>query len=108
MNLDSNKIVEAKYYSNLYLSATKLVDKHIEKPFIIASNCISLIAGITFHLLKNYQVNYSVQYFDNELILDNNFNYKFIIVNKNNLEKIANVALYFHYEGEEPGIICTK
>lgn len=107
MRLESDNVVRAEYYSNLFLAATKLLDSHINEPFIIASNCISLIAGLTFHLLKNYHYNYKVNYYSKNLIVNPQEEKQFIIVNQTDLEKLDNVTLYFYYEGQEPGILCV-
>lgn len=107
MRLESDDVVRAEYYNNLFLAATKLLDRHINEPFIIASNCISLIAGLTFHLLKNYHYNYRVNYYSKNLIVNSQEEKQFIIVNQADLEKLDNVTLYFYYEGQEPGILCV-
>lgn len=108
MKFDSDDVIKAKYYNNLFLSATKLLDKHIDEPFIIASNCVSLIAGLTFHLLKNYHYDYKVNYYSNNLVVKLEVATKqFIIVNQTDLAKLDNITLYFYYEGQEPGILCV-
>lgn len=108
MKITDDEVVKAQYYTNLLLSATKLVDKNIDKPFIIASNCISLVAGLTFHLLKNYHYDYKVSYYQDSLVVIPENTKQFIIVNPSELEKLNNVTLYFYYEGNEPGILCVK
>lgn len=107
MKITDDKVIKAKYYTNLLLSATKLFDRNIDKPLVIASNCISLIAGLTFHLLKNYHYDYKVNYYHDGLVIISEEAKQFIIVNQLDLEKISNITLYFYYEGQEQGILCV-
>lgn len=108
MKFTDTNVIKAKYYNNLFTIATKLVDDCVNKPFIIASNCISLIAGLTFHLLKNYQYNYNVVYYSNKLATNYLEDKQFIIVSQSNAINLNKVTLYFFYEGTEPGILCVN
>lgn len=108
--MDTSNIVKAKHYVNLYHMSIKLFKKILEsdskKIVKIASNCISLIAGLNFYLLQNYKFNYSTNYkFETN---DEDYKVKFFIVNLDEIESYDQIDFYFLYEGSEQNILCLN
>ena len=98
------KIIKIKNYSNLYnLASIKLNEVLINKSTIlICSNCVSLIAGLSFNLMKIQKYNLNILMNNESRIFENYVNLKL----SSNLDD--NFDLYFEYIGEEDGIQCIK
>ena len=109
----TQKYFVAEYYTNLYKLASQLTDKLFQqtKPIIIFSNCLSLIAGISFNAIKHSSKNIHIVYEWNEntksLIQENQ-----IVLVAMNLDKFKTLNLsheewtfYFEYKGQENNIL---
>lgn len=103
---ERDNFLSAKNYINLYHAAIKvfkqILDFRKNKKIIITSNCISLIAGLSFYLLQNNYLNFCV----NNNLEDSNYNIQFVISNDKKIISNHNVNFHFSYEGEEKGILC--
>lgn len=110
----SDKLVISKYYTNLYKLSRQLLANELKtsnKLVIISSNCISLIAGLTFSLLQNFSCSYKVIYCEDELSTNNDdcISVLFVIGPKpKDDEKMDKLNWYFSYEGDEQNILCYK
>lgn len=108
----NNKLVVGKFYSNLYKISVQLLEQVLNNKFrcfIISSNCISLIAGLTFYLLQNHKLNYRVVYLSNSLLeqLENEEIIFVIGTPSSEILTSRNKWIYhLSYEGDEKGILC--
>ncbi|MDE5617752.1 MAG: hypothetical protein K2I36_02840 [Ureaplasma sp.] len=98
--------IQAKYYRNLLnIAIDKFNDLNLDNFNIISSNCISLIAGLIFTLLKNNQLSFGVFYSIEELN-QSNLKFKFLLINKENISLSNKIQYYFEYIGKEENILC--
>lgn len=104
-----DNFLSAKNYTNLYHASITIFKQILEfrknQKIIITSNCISLIAGLSFYLLQNNFLNYCVNDTLNE---NNNYDIQFILTNDKNIINSNIVNYHFNYEGNEKGILCIK
>ena len=108
----NNKLVVGKFYSNLYKISVQLLQQVLNNKcrcFIISSNSISLIAGLTFYLLQNHKLNYRVIYLDNTPLAQLDNEDIIFVLGTPSLEMLTNSSkwiYHFSYEGDEKGILC--
>ena len=99
------KVFEFKNYSNLYKFASIKLNEILNKQdtILICTNCASLIAGLSFNLIKIHNHNLNIIMNKNFSILD-----KYINLELTN-QIVHNFDFYFKYIGNEDGIIlCTE
>ncbi|MDE5651810.1 MAG: hypothetical protein K2H80_01985 [Ureaplasma sp.] len=99
--------IQAKHYRNLLnISIDKLDELELNNSNVIASNCISLIAGLIFTLLKkNNKLSFGVFYSIDELN-KSNLKFKFLLIKKDNIIDSNEIKYYFEYAGTEENILC--
>lgn len=96
--------IQAKHYRNLLNLSIDILNKLNFNEFnIIATNCISLAAGLIFTLLKNKQISFGLFYSISEME-KSNLQIKFLLVQQENLND--QIKYYFEYIGNEDNILC--
>lgn len=98
--------IQAKHYRNLLnLSIDIFTKLDFNETNIIATNCISLSAGLIFTLLKNNSISFGLFYSIDELE-KSNFKINFLLTKKNDLSLRNKIKYYFEYIGDEENILC--
>lgn len=98
--------IQAKNYRNLLNLSIEIFNKlDFNESNIIATNCISLSAGLIFTLLKSKKTSFGLFYSIDEL-QKSNFKINFLLVNKNNIILENKITHYFEYIGDEENILC--
>lgn len=98
--------IQVKHYRNLLNLSIDIFNKlDFNELNIIATNCISLAAGLIFTLLKNKQISFGVFYSIDEME-QSDFQIKFLLVNKEKINDKNKIQYYFEYVGNEENILC--
>ena len=113
----TQKYFHAEYYTNLYRLATMLTEKGFveDKPNIIFSNCLSLVAGLSFNAIKltNKDIHIVHEWNEQTKRLINNNTIVLVVIDLETFKSI-NInenewMFYFEYKGKEENILlCTK
>lgn len=103
------KTIEGEFYVNLYKFSWQVIKPLIENKqgLIIATNCVSLSAGISFNCLRELKNNLEIIYYEENTNLNLEKN-KLVILLTNSEEKLkgkSKVSFFFKYIGEESNIL---
>lgn len=99
------KDFQLKNYINLYKFASLKLEEILDykDTIIIYSNCASLIAGLSFNLIKLQSININIIMNNDIKIMNNAVN----LILKN--QPLNDYDYYFEYIGNEKGILlCSK
>lgn len=100
-----NNLFEFKNYINLYKFASIKLNELIKEKttIVIYTNCASLIAGLSFNIIRLQKYNINIILNDNIDISKNKIN---LILGNSNFD--FKYDLYFKYIGNEENILCIK
>lgn len=106
------KTLEGKYYINLYTASSKILKSLVQEnqSVIIGTNCISLVAGLTFNSLKDNKLNIKIVYFEEfgfDEKIEKNTIY-LLIMNREQFDNFLNKDLlqyFIEYIGDEGNIL---
>lgn len=99
------KDFQLKNYVNLYKFASIKLEEilKLKDTIIIYSNCASLIAGLSFNLIRLQNKNINIVMNDDIKIINNSVN---LILNH---QPVNEYDYYFEYIGNEDGVLlCSK